>query len=103
MKLHHVTSRAMGKGKAAEPRSAQEQLADAMVRQAQEQGLALTGPDGLLKQRTASLGLASCAEDVGGDRQDVRDSGCVNLHRGPAPSGRTGSPHSSASSRASSK
>ena len=30
--------------------SAQEQLAAAMVAQAQEQGLALTGPHGLLKQ-----------------------------------------------------
>ena len=35
--------------------SAQEQLAAAMVAQAQEQGLALTGPDGLLKQLTKTV------------------------------------------------
>jgi transposase-like protein len=50
-----VTSRATGKSKAATPRSAQEELAASMVAQAQAQGLALTGPDGLLKQLTKTV------------------------------------------------
>ena len=41
--------------KAGKPASAQEQLVAAMVAQAQEQGLALTGPDGLLKQLTKTV------------------------------------------------
>ncbi|GAB3491684.1 mutator family transposase [Amycolatopsis cihanbeyliensis] len=36
-------------------RSAQEELAASMVAQAQEQGLALTGPEGLLKQLTKTV------------------------------------------------
>jgi putative transposase len=43
------------KKKATAPASAQERLAAAMVAQAQEQGLALTGPDGLLKQLTKTV------------------------------------------------
>jgi len=55
MTLDVVTSRSTGKGKAAKPRSAQEELAASMVAQAQAQGLALTGPDGLLKQLTKTV------------------------------------------------
>jgi transposase-like protein len=55
MTLDLVTSRATGKSKAATPRSAQEELAASMVAQAQAQGLALTGPDGLLKQLTKTV------------------------------------------------
>ena len=50
-----MSPQATGKKKAGKPRSAQEELAAAMVAQAQEQGLALTGPDGLLKQLTKSV------------------------------------------------
>ena len=38
----------------AEP-SAQEQVAEELVRRAREQGLSLTGPDGLLKQLTKTV------------------------------------------------
>lgn len=55
MTLDVVTSRSTGKSKAAKPRSAQEELAASMVAQAQAQGLALTGPDGLLKQLTKTV------------------------------------------------
>ena len=55
MTLDVVTSRSTGKKKAAKPRSAQEELAASMVAQAQAQGLALTGPDGLLKQLTKTV------------------------------------------------
>jgi putative transposase len=55
MTLDVVNPGATGKGKAAKPRSAQEELAASMVAQAQEQGLALTGPDGLLKQLTKTV------------------------------------------------
>ena len=55
MTLDVVTSRSAGKKKAAKPRSAQEELAASMVAQAQAQGLALTGPDGLLKQLTKTV------------------------------------------------
>jgi putative transposase len=43
------------KKKAGSPATAQERLAAEMVAQAQEQGLALTGPDGLLKQLTKTV------------------------------------------------
>jgi putative transposase len=55
MTLDVVSPRARGKSKAAKPRSAQEELAASMVARAQEQGLALTGPDGLLKQLTKTV------------------------------------------------
>src|SRR6059058_497503 len=55
MTLDVMSPQATGKKKAGKPRSAQEELAAAMVAQAQEQGLALTGPDGLLKQLTKSV------------------------------------------------
>jgi hypothetical protein len=43
------------KTKAGKPVNPREQLVAAMVAQAQEQGLALTGPDGLLKQLTKTV------------------------------------------------
>jgi putative transposase len=44
------------KKKAGRPEaSVQERLAEEMIKQAQEQGLALTGPDGLLKQLTKTV------------------------------------------------
>ncbi|MFC0112897.1 IS256 family transposase [Kibdelosporangium aridum] len=55
MTLDVVSPRATGRKKAAKPRSAQEELAARLVAQAQEQGLALTGPDGLLKQLTKTV------------------------------------------------
>src|SRR5437764_4048413 len=55
MTLDVMSPQATGKKKAGKPRAAQEELAAAMVAQAQEQGLALTGPDGLLKQLTKSV------------------------------------------------
>jgi putative transposase len=55
MTLDVVSPQATGKGRVGKPRSAQEELAASMVAQAQEQGLALTGPDGLLKQLTKSV------------------------------------------------
>jgi putative transposase len=54
MTVDAVTTRT-SKTKASKPASAQEQLVAAMVAQAQEQGLALTGPDGLLKQLTKTV------------------------------------------------
>jgi putative transposase len=55
MTLDVMSPQATGKGGAGKPKSAQEQLAASMVAQAQEQGLALTGPDGLLKQLTKTV------------------------------------------------
>jgi putative transposase len=55
MTLDVMSPHATGKGKAPKPASAQERLAAAMVASAQEQGLALTGPDGLLKQLTRTV------------------------------------------------
>lgn len=55
MTLDVVSPRATGRKKPAKPRSAQEELAAQLVAQAQEQGLALTGPDGLLKQLTKTV------------------------------------------------
>jgi transposase-like protein len=55
MTLDVVSPRATGKKKAVKPRSAQEELAARLVAQAQQQGLALTGPDGLLKQLTKTV------------------------------------------------
>jgi putative transposase len=55
MTLDVVSLRTTKKSKAAKPQSAQEELAAAMVAQAQEQGLALTGPEGLLKQLTKTV------------------------------------------------
>ncbi|ONI81215.1 hypothetical protein ALI144C_22030 [Actinosynnema sp. ALI-1.44] len=40
---------------AGKPRSAQEELAASLIEQARAQGLALTGPDGLLKQLTKTV------------------------------------------------
>src|SRR5882757_10327586 len=50
--------------KAGKPASAQEQLVAAMVAQAQEQGLALTGPDGLLKQLTKTVLEAALTAEI---------------------------------------
>jgi putative transposase len=47
MTLDVVNPRATGKKKTPKPKSAQEELAATMVAQAQEQGLALTGPGGM--------------------------------------------------------
>jgi hypothetical protein len=48
MTVDAVTSRT-SKKKAGTPASVQEQLAAVVIAQAREQGLALTGPDGLLR------------------------------------------------------
>jgi hypothetical protein len=55
MTLDAMSPHATDKGEASKPSSAQEELAAAMVAQAQARGLALTGPDGLLKQLTKSV------------------------------------------------
>ncbi len=54
MTVDAVTTRASQK-KAATPAGGQERLVAAMIAQAQEQGVALTGPDGLLKQLTKTV------------------------------------------------
>lgn len=86
MTLDAVTGEKKSCKKAVEPAgSPQEQMAAAMVAQAQEQGLALTGPDGLLKQLTKTVletaldaemtehfGHAKHQDDVGRAETNVR-------------------------------
>lgn len=50
-----MSPHATAKNTAGTPQSAQEKLAAEMVAQAREQGMALTGPDGLLKQLTKTV------------------------------------------------
>lgn len=84
-----VTTRA-SKKKVDQPASAQERRAAAMVAQAREQGLALTGPDGLLKQLTKTvlktalgaemsehLGHAKHADQPGGGASEGVGAGVV--------------------------
>lgn len=69
MTLDIVSPQPTGKNKkAGKPRSAQEQLAASMVAHAQEQGLALTGPDGLLKQLTKTALNAEMTERLGHEK-----------------------------------
>jgi transposase-like protein len=85
MTVDAVTTRASRK-KASKPASAQEQLAAAVIAQAREQGLALTGPDGLLGQLTKTvlesalnaemtehLGHAKHADQPGREGTNVRN------------------------------
>ncbi len=86
MTVDAVTTRASRKTGQAEALGVQEQLAAEMIRQAQEQGLALTGPGGLLGQLTKTvletaleaemtehLGHAKHADQPGREGSNVRN------------------------------
>lgn len=86
MTVDAVTTRASEKKAGTSETSAQERLAAEMIKQAQEQGLALTGPDGLLKQLTKAvletaleaemtehLGHAKHADQPGREGTNVRN------------------------------
>jgi transposase-like protein len=86
MTVDAVTTRASKKTGRAEALGVQEQLAAEMIRQAQAQGLALTGPDGLLGQLTKTvletaleaemtehLGHARHADQPGREGSNVRN------------------------------
>jgi putative transposase len=78
----------VAKRKAAE-QSAEQQAAVELVRLAQEQGLSLTGPDGLLKQLTKTVletALdAEMTEHLGYDKHDPAGRGSGNSRNGTRP------------------
>src|SRR4030095_5044918 len=69
----------------AEP-SAQEQVAEELVRRAREQGLSLTGPDGLLKQLTRTVLETALNEEMTGhlgyEKHDPAGAGSGNVRNG---------------------
>ena len=69
----------------AEP-SAQEQVAEELVRRAREQGLSLTGPDGLLKQLTKTVLETALnqemTEHLGHDKHDPAGNETGNVRNG---------------------
>jgi transposase-like protein len=73
------------KKKAAEP-SAEQQAAVELVRLAQEQGLSLTGPDGLLKQLTKTVLETALNEEMtehlGYEKHDPPGAGTGNIRNG---------------------
>jgi putative transposase len=73
------------KRKAGEP-SAEQQAAAELVRQAKEQGLALTGPDGLLKQLTKTVLETALNEEMtehlGHAKRERAGSGSGNIRNG---------------------
>ncbi len=66
--------------------SAEQQAATELVRLAREQGLSLTGPDGLLKQLTKSVLEAALAEEMtehlGYEKHDPAGAGSPNIRNG---------------------
>ncbi|MFD1521480.1 IS256 family transposase [Pseudonocardia yunnanensis] len=66
--------------------SAEQQAAVELVRLAKEQGLSLTGPDGLLKQLTKTVGETALNEEMtehlGYDKNDRNDTGSGNTRNG---------------------
>jgi putative transposase len=80
-----VTLDGMAKRKPAEV-SAEQQAAAELVRLAKEQGLSLTGPDGLLKQLTKSVIESSLAEEMtehlGFEKNDPAGVGSDNIRNG---------------------
>ena len=75
----------MAKKKAAE-QSAEQQAAVELVRLAQEQGLSLTGPDGLLKQLTKTVLETALNEEMtehlGYEKHDPAGVGTGNIRNG---------------------
>ena len=82
--LNDVTTRK----KKTEP-SAEEQAAAELVRLAKEQGLSLTGPDGLLKQLTKTVLETALAEEMtehlGYEKHDAAGVGSGNIRNGTRP------------------
>jgi putative transposase len=66
--------------------SAEQQAAAELVRRAREQGLSLTGPDGLLKQLTKTVVEAALQEEmtehVGYEKHDPAGAGTGNVRNG---------------------
>src|SRR5690349_23292826 len=66
--------------------SAEEQAAAELVRLAQEQGLSLTGPDGLLKQLTKTVLETALDEEMtehlGYEKHDPPEAGAGNIRNG---------------------
>ena len=66
--------------------SAEQQAAGELVRLAKEQGLSLTGPDGLLKQLTKTVLEPALNEEMtehlGYDKHDRIDTGSGNIRNG---------------------
>src|ERR1700747_830000 len=67
--------------------SGEQQAAVELVRLAQEQGLSLTGPDGLLKQLTKTVLETALNEEMtqhlGYDKHDPAGAGTGNIRNGP--------------------
>jgi transposase-like protein len=82
--LNDVTTRK----KKTEP-SAEEQAAVELVRLAKEQGLSLTGPDGLLKQLTKTVLETALGEEMtehlGYEKHDAAGAGSGNIRNGSRP------------------
>lgn len=80
-----VTLDEMAKRKPAEV-SAEQRAAAELVRLAKEQGLSLTGPDGLLKQLTKSVVESALAEEMtdhlGYEKHDPAGIGAENIRNG---------------------
>jgi len=80
-----VTLDEMAKRKPAEV-SAEQQAATELVRLAKEQGLSLTGPDGLLKQLTKSVIESALGEEMtehlGYEKHDPAGIGADNIRNG---------------------
>jgi len=72
--------------KKATEQSAEQQAAVELVRLAQEQGLSLTGPDGLLKQLTKTVLEAALSEEMtehlGYEKHDPAGAGTGNIRNG---------------------
>src|SRR4029453_18118020 len=68
------------------PASAEEQAAAELVRLAKEQGLSLTGPDGLLKQLTKTVLETALDEELTGhlgyEKHDPAGAGSGNIRNG---------------------
>lgn len=79
---------ATGRKKRPEP-SAEEQAAAELVRAAKEQGLSLTGPDGLLKQLTRTVLETALNEEMtehlGYEKNDPAGTGSGNIRNGSRP------------------
>jgi len=86
MTLDAMSPQATDKKKAPTSRSAQEELAASMVARAREQGLALTGPDGLLKQLTKTVLETALnqelTEHLGHDKHGPATSETGNVRNG---------------------
>ena len=72
--------------KKADEQSAEQQAAVELVRMAKEQGLSLTGPDGLLKQLTKTVIETSLNEEMtehlGYEKHDPAGAGTGNIRNG---------------------